>query len=521
MANGGVQGLLSNPLFMAGMGLLQNQGRDPYGGLLSGLSTAQQNQLSMDERRRQEELRRQMTMLFAGDQAGGQAGRPQTQQQAQTMAALTAGGQMPEAGGELMPSAPNPVTRPAGLLSGQPSSVAQQTPYIPTDADIDADPSVWVAGQEPPEMAAEALSPTGPGILAETPGDTIGTPRQEMAAAQSDAQGLLGEVGSVAGGTAMPQDVRHMFGLLAQYGDPAEAAQGYMNYQLAQQRLTQQASQARTRGFSPIVDNDGKVWFADHKAPGGVVPAINPETNEQITAPAGITYQTDAAGNVHALPKQVMPGSGAPTPQTVISATDVERDVQTRADIEKQGNARRSLGGIEDLIAQPGGAWETVNAMLSDEMSGARELMTGGSAPFGQLWSYVPGTDAAGFRALQDKLGSQAFIDSITQLRQQGGTVGQITEREGAKLEQARLRLINATSEDMFKRELENFRDSLRAFLQAARREAGVDVDAPFVPGGVDFRTEGQRARDEAAAVEVEGSRLQELQQRYPGTGGN
>lgn len=79
MANGNITGLLGNPMFMAGMGLLSGSqpGGDPWGGLVSGLSQSQQNQLALDEKRREEEMRRAMLQFFAGDQ--GQAGTtPQT-----------------------------------------------------------------------------------------------------------------------------------------------------------------------------------------------------------------------------------------------------------------------------------------------------------------------------------------------------------------------------------------------------------------------------------------------------------
>ncbi len=77
---------------------------------------------------------------------------------------------------------------------------------------------------------------------------------------------------------------------------------------------------------------------------------------------------------------------------------------------------------------------------------------------------------------------------------------------------------MNASDDEQFKRELVNFRDSLRRFLESARREAGVDTLAPTVPGGIDFRTQTQRATDDAAVVELpEGgeSRVNELRQRY------
>ena len=523
MANGqpNIMGLLSNPLFMSGMGLLSGSqpGGNPYAGLLGGLSQSQQNQLAMDERQRDQEMRRAMLQFFAGDQ--GQTGAsPQTQALAQTRPAGLLDGNVAGATRQVVPEQ---MTELPGGVS--PALQLGDPGYIPTDADIDADPSVSVGPARVPDAQIAALDPgrgQGEGLLAETPGNVVGTPRQEMAQATTQAQGLLGGAGpgSIAGGTAMPQDVRALFGLLAQYGDPQQAAEGYMNYQLAQQRLSAQASQARTRGFSPIVDNDGKVWFPDANAPGGVVAAIDPNTNEQITAPAGVTYQTDQAGNIYSLPKTT-PAGTAPTPRAIVSAEDVERDVQTRQDIERQATARRNLTGIEDMVSRPGGAWETINAMLAPEMEDAAAALSGGSALWAVPWSKVAwGSDAASFNALKEKLTSQEFLASVQELRATGATLGQLTEQEGFKLETARLALMNAQDDEQFYNEMLNVREALVRYIKTARREAGVDELTPFAPGGVDLRTRTQRAQDEQSAVEIEGTRLQQLQERYPTTTG-
>ena len=524
MANGDNRftGLLGNPMFTVGMGLLSgNQQGDPWGGVLSGLQSAQAFQTEEQKREREEQLRRELQQYLAGNQgrggataqfmgkgptgAAGHTQPPRTVAEAATMRAQAMGEPAPELSPADYYTPIQAQTSPAGLLDGQatPASVQQ----------INA----------PIGEAAEATQPTDQvAATAETPGEAIGTPRQEQAAAvdaaRNQVQGILGpDAGSIPAGTASDADAMAMFGLLAQYGDPQKAAEGYINYRQGQQRLQLAQGQMRTQGLAPITAADGTVYFRDFNAPGGVVVARDPITNEPIKAPQGMTYITDSAGNTRVVPRTVAPGQD-PTPRTVVSAEDV---AESQADVDAiahQAARRRALGGIEDLIAQPGGAWETVNTLLSDEMTGTRELMTGGSAWAGEVASWWPGSQASDFKTLQGKLGSQAFIDSITQLRQQGGTVGQITEREGAKLENARLRLVNATSEEAFKQELENFRDSLQAFLRAARREAGVDLDAPYVPGGVDFRTEGQRARDEAAQVELDeagSSRLEELRKSY------
>lgn len=72
---GGMAGLLQNPMFMAGMGMLSgNQQGDPFAGAMQGLQGAQTAGLEEAERQRTEDLRKVLMEYFRnGGGAGGGA----------------------------------------------------------------------------------------------------------------------------------------------------------------------------------------------------------------------------------------------------------------------------------------------------------------------------------------------------------------------------------------------------------------------------------------------------------------
>ena len=63
---GGLTGLLENPLFNVGMGLLNSRatGSSPYQEVLGGLSTARQNRTAAEDRRAREETIKALQELF-------------------------------------------------------------------------------------------------------------------------------------------------------------------------------------------------------------------------------------------------------------------------------------------------------------------------------------------------------------------------------------------------------------------------------------------------------------------------
>lgn len=488
MASNSVQGLLANPLFSGGLGLLAGSqpGGNPYEGLLGGLEQSQKHKTEKEESDRDKALR-ELLAAQMGINKPAENPQPRNEQEAALLQAQAGAG---------MPGVA-PQVQPQGLLGG------------PTAASV-----APVSG--PLESASESeIAGADTTDLLEPVGDEAGTPRQQLAQVQTDAvesmpapvQGLLEKE---------QLDPLKLFGLLAQYGDPQKAAESYLSYQVAQQRIAAQqsaqaqASQAKTSGFNPVTDHNGRVWFPYRQADGttGLSPGRSSD-GTQIRVDPRFTPIQMGGGGIQMVPTSGGIGVGG---RMVVSPQQAQQNEGVAADIEKQQGTRRGLHTIENAVAVEGGAWETVNALIN---SPARELMTGGSAPVGQVAAMIPGSEEKAFEVMRNKLGNQAFIDSITQLRQAGGTVGQITEREGMKLEQARLSLVNASSEEQFLEELQDFRASLIRFVQSARSEAGVDVNAPYVPGGIDLRSQKQQKAQTVDVPDETAARLQELREKY------
>jgi hypothetical protein len=175
------------------------------------------------------------------------------------------------------------------------------------------------------------------------------------------------------------------------------------------------------------------------------------------------------------------------------------------------------------MMSNPTGAWTTINSILSPELKDARELASGLSAPLGWVASQWPGSDSAQLATLRTKLTAQSFTQSIADLRARGATVGQVTEIEGEKLQNALLTLQATTSDEAFERELQNFRKSLIAFIRSAREVANPGqaqsvYDIPTTASGIDLRTFTQRENDREGMLNVsdeQSARVREMNAKY------
>ena len=96
------------------------------------------------------------------------------------------------------------------------------------------------------------------------------------------------------------------------------------------------------------------------------------------------------------------------------------------------------------------------------------------------ITNWIPGTDAAGFKAGLNQLKGQTFLEAYQMLK--GG--GQITEIEGQKAEQALARMDTAQSEKDFKQALSDYQDVLRAGLTRLKSRAGMQGAGGANPGG-------------------------------------
>lgn len=284
--------------------------------------------------------------------------------------------------------------------------------------------------------------------------------------------------------TISKNDIQSIYGLLAGGADdPAAIGNQYVSAMQGNDQYL--AAQSRRSGFNPIVDDDGNVWFPSAGLDGTtkLTRATDPDGKQIKIDPR---YAITALGGGQQ--SLIATSSGAQNrPQVeIISATEAQNLEETAADIEFTAGKKRGITSLESMIFQAGGPYETITSLIEHP---SRALMTGKSTMIGTPASWVPGFGPAEFRALRKKAASQAFIDSIAQLRERGGTVGQVTEMEGAKLENARLSLVAASTDEQFLAELNNFKIALQQFIMVAREEAGLDPYAPHSSMGMDFRT--------------------------------
>lgn len=125
--------------------------------------------------------------------------------------------------------------------------------------------------------------------------------------------------------------------------------------------------------------------------------------------------------------------------------------------------AKNAVTKINDLLTHPG-----LNAAV-------------GAGGFGTLGipgvaKYVPGTDAADFKARLDEVLGGAFMEAFNTLK--GG--GQITEKEGEKATAAITRMSTSQSEAEFKKAAKEFQSVIKSGIDQSEKRLGVtgDVDA-------------------------------------------
>lgn len=93
--------------------------------------------------------------------------------------------------------------------------------------------------------------------------------------------------------------------------------------------------------------------------------------------------------------------------------------------------------------------------------------------------NYLPGTDAAGFKAMLNQIKGGTFLEAFQQLK--GG--GAITEVEGQKAEQAIARMDTAQSEKDFKAALDDYKTVMQNGLTRLKSRAGMQGAGGANPG--------------------------------------
>ena len=492
MANGDDRftGLLGNPMFTVGMNMLAgNQQGDPWGGVLSGLQSAQQFQTEAEKKEREDQLRRELQQYLAGNQRqpqGNQGGGmmqtpghtspPRTVAEAKTMRAEAMGLPAPEISQEDYFTPIQAQTSPAGLLDDQASPAAVQQANTPIEAPATS-PEIPTV-----QPTAQAAAQADPGI--------------DPALSDFSQQGLL----AAPGGGQNP-DAMALFGLLAQYGDPMEAAKGYINYQQGQQRLALQQNQQRSGGFNIIWDKDNKGWFP-HRDPVTGRTQLNPAQNaqgQQIERDPEMALR-EVAGGLYGFDTR---GTGAGTGRQLLTPEQIARGEIEGDFYINQNDARRALPRIEDKTSY------AVNLIRGLTEHRATDIMT--TPVIGDIASIaaeIPGIRAIGgigdWKSRQDQLRDQSFINAITSIKQDAGGIGPISDRESAALTGSMIRAQRATGREDFDSAMADLEKSLTLILEEARRASGYDRFTPTTETGVDLRTESEQNRDRARAENVD-----------------
>lgn len=309
-----------------------------------------------------------------------------------------------------------------------------------------------------------------------------------------------------------PAQISQIYGLLAAGADdPTAVGRGYVGalqqqQQLAQQQASMQQNEAFRRekmtadeayrqkqldlqyaqmaqqrradltGRSDVIGS--YVRLANNNI--GVVKSVPPSE----AAPNGIQvvdtgvamgdkYKTfeDQAGN------QYMMDPVRGQVQKIVGSSQVEEYEQERKDIADQANALRNFPAFNR------GLTETEDLINSLVKHPARESFTGLSTLWATPKSYIPGTSEAEFASLQRRLHSDAFLSGLQQLRASGATLGQVTEKEGQKVQDAYTSLTRATSDEAYKRELDRLLRALQSYresaVSSAKRRSRYEIDLP------------------------------------------
>lgn len=125
--------------------------------------------------------------------------------------------------------------------------------------------------------------------------------------------------------------------------------------------------------------------------------------------------------------------------------------------------AKNAVTKINELLTHPG-----LNSAVG--LGGISTLGIPGIA------NYIPGTDAADFKARLDEVLGGAFMEAFNTLK--GG--GQITEKEGEKATAAITRMSTSQSEAEFKKAAKEFQSVIKSGIDMSEKRLGVtgDVDA-------------------------------------------
>lgn len=217
----------------------------------------------------------------------------------------------------------------------------------------------------------------------------------------------------------------------------------------------------------------------------GGAPTVVSETTK--TATAGEKLVDARARENIAISREKLKRDSDPAFQQQMAAAKATGEAIAKNDVA----AKQALPGI---ITNAQTALDVVDQMVGKQevrdkngklIQAATKPHPGFENAVGATWvpgaRFVPGTDAAGFQALQDQIEGTAFLSAFEALK--GG--GAISEKEGAKATAARLRMTLAQDEKEYIKAAREFQDIVRTGVQNAQRKAGGAATSGGA-GGVD-----------------------------------
>lgn len=232
------------------------------------------------------------------------------------------------------------------------------------------------------------------------------------------------------------------------------------------QRARQVAAQA---GFDPWPEQYDPAWVAQQTQQGmtlkdRVDAAWRQTQNETAIRGQNITMRGQDMQNVRSKDyNEAVRGLNLQQKELQLEKLQGERADRNAAKDAQTASIQAQLGVIDKALNHPG-----------------RKTSTGLSGTIDPR-NYIPGTDAADFRAVLDQIGGTAFLQAFESLK--GG--GQITEVEGRKATEAIARLNRAQSDKEFENSLKDLRAVMVSGLERQRSKS--TPAATPVTGGAKF----------------------------------
>ena len=167
--------------------------------------------------------------------------------------------------------------------------------------------------------------------------------------------------------------------------------------------------------------------------------------------------------------QQIVMPYGAEAPTGVIEKTlTPEARPETRAAQTAAVETAKSQTAARIELPDARARAEQINKLIDDMLAHpGLEAGTGKSA----IFPIMPGSDRLAFETMRRQVAGGTFLQAIDEMRK-GGGVGQITETEGEKAENAIARMESAVKKEDFIKAMEDYREVVNSALRRKERQA-------------------------------------------------